>query len=187
MKFLFGDKKFLNAMFKLAIPIILQNLVFSSLNLVDGVMIGQLGESAVAAVGVANQVFFLVSLLFFGIGSGSAIFAAQYWGQRDTERIQSVLGLSLVMSISGALIFSLVAILFPVQVIPTTKRRSVIISPAGLLSSNRPLFRYERNHDAVEFDAINTGGIVCKCCCSRPYAVIEVRLHPVIRYSPMSS
>ncbi len=117
MKSLFGDKKFLNTMLKLAIPIMLQNLIFASLNLVDGVMIGQLGDSAVAAVGVANQVFFLVSLLFFGIGSGTAIFAAQYWGRKDTERIHSVLGISLLLSISGALVFSLVAILFPVKVI----------------------------------------------------------------------
>jgi len=128
MKFLFGDKKFLSSMLKLATPIMLQNLVFASLNLVDGVMIGQLGESAVAAVGVANQIFFLVSLLSFGIGSGSAIFAAQYWGRKDIKRIQSVLGLSLLMSITGALIFSLVAILFPVQVISIYSKDPTVIS-----------------------------------------------------------
>ena len=132
MKFLFGDKKFLNIMLKLAVPIMLQNLIFASLNMVDGVMIGQLGESAVAAVGVANQIFFLVSLLFFGIGSGSAIFAAQYWGRKDTERIQSVLGLSLMMSISGALIFSLVAILFPVQVISIYSTDPAVISQGSV-------------------------------------------------------
>jgi len=132
MKFLFGDKKFLNTMLKLAAPIMLQNLIFASLNMVDGVMIGQLGESAVAAVGIANQVFFLVSLLFFGIGSGSAIFAAQYWGQKDTERIQSVLGLSLLMSISGAAIFSLVAILFPVQVISIYSKDPAVISQGSV-------------------------------------------------------
>jgi len=128
MKFLFNDKKFLNTMLKLAAPIMLQNLIFSSLNLVDGVMIGQLGESAVAAVGVANQIFFLVSLLFFGVGSGSAIFAAQYWGRKDTERIQSVLGLCLLMSISGAVLFSLVAILLPVQVISIYSKDPAVIS-----------------------------------------------------------
>ncbi len=128
MKFLFGDKKFLNTMLKLAIPIMLQHLVFSSLNMVDGVMIGQLGDSAVAAVGVANQVFFLVSLLLFGIASGTAIFAAQFWGKKDTNRIQSILGLSLLMSISGALIFSLVAILFPVQVISIYSKDPAVIS-----------------------------------------------------------
>ena len=132
MKFLFGDKKFLNTMLKLAAPIMLQNLIFSSLNLVDGVMIGQLGESAVAAVGIANQIFFLVSLLFFGIGSGSAIFAAQYWGRKDTERIQSVLGLSLLMSISGAVLFSLVAILLPVQVISIYSKDPTVISQGSV-------------------------------------------------------
>ncbi len=66
MKYLLSDKKFLNSMIKLATPIIIQNLIFSSLGLVDGLMIGQLGEEAVAAVGIANQVFFLVSLFFWG-------------------------------------------------------------------------------------------------------------------------
>ncbi|MCJ7716894.1 MAG: MATE family efflux transporter, partial [Anaerolineales bacterium] len=117
MKYLFSDKKFLNSMIKLATPIMIQNLIFSSLGLVDGLMIGQLGEEAVAAVGIANQVFFLVSLLFFGITSGTAIFTAQYWGNKDVQRIQSVLGFSLLMSVTGALIFSSVAIFFPVKVI----------------------------------------------------------------------
>jgi putative MATE family efflux protein len=132
MEYLFGDKKFLNAMFKLAAPIMLQNLVFASLNLVDGVMIGQLGESAVAAVGVANQVFFLVNLLLFGIGSGSAIFAAQYWGRKDIQRIKSVLGLNLLMSISGALVFSVAAILFPVQVISIYSKDPTVISQGSV-------------------------------------------------------
>ncbi len=132
MKSLFGDKKFLNSMLTLAIPIMLQNLIFASLNLVDGVMIGQLGDSAVAAVGVANQVFFLVSLLFFGIGSGTAIFAAQYWGRKDTERIHSVLGISLLLSISGALVFSLVAILFPVKVISIYSKDPSVITQGSI-------------------------------------------------------
>jgi putative MATE family efflux protein len=114
---MFQDKKFFSTMLRLARPIILQNLIFSSLSLVDGLMIGQLGDDAVAAVGVANQVFFLVSLLLFGITSGTAIFTAQYWGQKDIHRIRSVLGLSLVMSTAGSLLFSLVAILIPTRVI----------------------------------------------------------------------
>ncbi len=111
------DKKFLSHMIPLASPIILQQFIFSSLGMVDSMMIGQLGETAVAAVGVANQVFFLATLLFFGITSGSAIFTAQYWGQKDIQRIQKILGLSLVMSMIGGLIFSLVAILYPEWVI----------------------------------------------------------------------
>lgn len=114
---LFQDKKFFSSMLKLATPIMLQNLIFSSLGLVDGLMIGQLGEGAVAAVGVANQVFFLVQLLLFGITSGTAIFIAQYWGQKDLKRIQSVMGVSLLMCIVGSSIFSIGAIIAPLKVL----------------------------------------------------------------------
>jgi len=95
----------------------LQNLIYSSLGLVDGLMIGQLGEDTVAAVGVANQVFFLLQLLLFGITSGTAIFIAQYWGQKDLKRIQGVTGLSLLMSLIGALFFFLGAIAAPLKVL----------------------------------------------------------------------
>ena len=104
-------------MLRLASPIILQQLIISSLGLVDVMMIGQLGETAVAAVGIANQIFFLVVLLFFGITSGTAIFTAQYWGQKDINRIQNILGLCLLMSLTGAFIFSIIAILVPDRVI----------------------------------------------------------------------
>jgi putative MATE family efflux protein len=114
---LLEDKKFLSTMIKLASPIMLQNLVFSSLGLVDGLMIGQLGEDSVAAVGVANQVFFLLQLLLFGITSGTAIFIAQYWGQKDLKRIRSVLGLCLLMSLISSLVFAITAIIFPLRIL----------------------------------------------------------------------
>jgi len=47
--------------------------------MVGVVMIGQLGEVPVAAVGLANQMFFLLQLVIFGITSGAAIFTAQLW------------------------------------------------------------------------------------------------------------
>ena len=127
MKDLLRDKDFFNTMIKLAAPIMLQNLIFSSLGMIDGVMIGQLGESAVAAVGVANQIFFLVNLLIFGIGSGTAIFAAQYWGVKDIPRIKSVLGLSILMATIGSSIFALISILFPVQVISIYSKDPLVI------------------------------------------------------------
>lgn len=113
LSFLLSDSKFLVKLLKLASPIMLQQLIFSSLGMVDTLMIGQLGDSAVAAVGIANQVFFLVTLLYFGVTSGSAIFTAQYWGQKDIPRINQVLGLSLMISLAGGGIFALAALLAP--------------------------------------------------------------------------
>jgi putative MATE family efflux protein len=75
-------------------------------------MVGQLGETMVAAVGVANQIFFLMNLLVFGVVSGAAIFTAQFWGKHDVPNIRKVLGISITLAVTGALIFFAIAELF---------------------------------------------------------------------------
>lgn len=77
------DKKFLRKTIAISIPIILQQLLNTVLNLVDTMMIGTLGQSTIAAVGLANKVFFVFTLLLFGIVSGSSVLTAQYWGNKD--------------------------------------------------------------------------------------------------------
>jgi putative MATE family efflux protein len=104
---------FWRKMITLAAPIALQNLVATLLNLVDTLMVGQLGDAAIAAVGLANQLFFLLMLFLFGISSGSAIFMAQYWGKRDLRSIHRVQGLCLALSALLSLVFGLVGLTAP--------------------------------------------------------------------------
>lgn len=110
------DRVFYRTLLHIALPIAAQNLVASALNMVDTIMIGRLGELEIAAVGLANQVFFLFMLFLFGVSSGSAIFTAQYWGKRDIASIRKVLGIGLATASLAAVFFSLMAILFPRQV-----------------------------------------------------------------------
>ena len=125
---LFNDKKFFKSLFRLAIPIALQNLILSSLNLVDTIIIGGLGETAIASVGLANQYFFLLNLILFGITSGSSIFTAQYWGNRDIKNIRRVLGLCLISGCSAALLFTLGGLFFPEQILSIfSKDKDVVI------------------------------------------------------------
>jgi len=100
-------------MLALAVPVAFQQLITAGLNMVDVLMVGQLGEASVAALGLANQIFFLLILFLFGITSGMAIFTAQYWGKGDTENIRKVLGICLVIAIFAASIFTLAATLIP--------------------------------------------------------------------------
>lgn len=124
---LFNDKKFFKSMLKLAIPIALQNLILSSLNLVDTIIIGGLGETAIASVGLANQYFFLLNLLLFGITSGSSIFTAQYWGNKDIKNIRRVLGLCLLTGCSAALLFTLGGLFFPKQILSIFSKDADVI------------------------------------------------------------
>ena len=111
------DRVYLRALFTLALPIIVQNGISSSLNAIDVMMLGQMGEVPVAAVGLANQVFFLLTFMMFGVSSGAAIFSAQFWGKNDLPGIRRVLGLALLLNTGAALLFMLAALVLPRQVL----------------------------------------------------------------------
>ena len=72
------DRPFLREMLTIAVPISLQQLINASLNMIDVLMVGQLGEASIAGIGLSNQVFFVFILLLFGLTSGMAIFTAQF-------------------------------------------------------------------------------------------------------------
>ena len=105
----FRDKDFFRAMLALALPIAFQQLIAAGMNMVDVLMVGQLGETSVAALGLANQIFFLLILFLFGITSGMAIFTAQFWGRNDVPNLRRVLGLCLTLALSASLVFFLLA------------------------------------------------------------------------------
>ena len=113
MRSFLGDKEFFSPLLKLWCPLALQQLIFSLLNLLSMMMIGQLGDSTVAAFGLAAQIAFLLQLLLFGVGSGSAIYVAQFWGKHDVRNIRRVLGVSLGLGLSGAAFFAFVALAIP--------------------------------------------------------------------------
>lgn len=125
---IFIDKKFYSSLVKIAVPIIIQNLILSSLNLVDVIIIGGLGDAAIASVGLANQYFFILNLLLFGIASGSSIFTAQYWGNRDVKGIRKVLGICVIISVIAAVIFTLAGLLFPEQILALFSKDSTVVS-----------------------------------------------------------
>jgi putative MATE family efflux protein len=107
------DRAFLREMLTIALPISFQQLINASLNMIDVIMVGQLGEASIAALGLSNQVFFVFILLLFGLTSGMAIFTAQFWGKQEVAPIRKVLGMSILITSVIALIFTLAATLFP--------------------------------------------------------------------------
>ena len=82
-----NSKAFYQQMFAIAIPVALQSLLTSFLNTLDTMMISSLGDASIAGVGLANQVFFLFTLICFGINTGSSVLFAQYWGVRDVPQV----------------------------------------------------------------------------------------------------
>lgn len=123
----YQDPEYFSNVQKIAIPIIIQQLMFSGLNLLGVVFVGQKGDASVAAVGLAGQVAFLLNLVHFGIISGAAMFTAQFWGKRDILNLRRVLGLCLMLSISASLIFFALAQLIPAQILSIYSKDPVVI------------------------------------------------------------
>ncbi len=111
------DRSFLKEMLWIALPISFQQLINASLNMIDVIMVGQLGEASIAALGLSNQVFFVLILLLFGATSGMAIFTAQFWGKQEIEPIRKVLGMSIIATSLFASFFTLAAVLIPQKVL----------------------------------------------------------------------
>jgi len=111
------NKVFYSTLFGLAVPIVLQQMISSSLNLVDNVMIGQLGSTNIASVGLANQVFFLMSLILFGTYSGVSIYIAQYWGNKEPEKIKNVMVIGLTFGVFVSSIFFIASFFAPSAII----------------------------------------------------------------------
>jgi putative MATE family efflux protein len=107
------DREYTSNLLRIAVPITTQNFLTSLLNVIDVTMLGQLGEISVAAVGLANQIFFLLMLMLFGTNSGVGVFTAQLWGKRDLVNVRKVLGIGLMIGLTGSFLFTLLALLFP--------------------------------------------------------------------------
>lgn len=110
---MFEDREYIGRVLSIALPVSLQMLLKMIVNFIDTVMIGKLGESAIAGVGLANKYFFVFVLLVFGVESGSGVLASQYMGNNDIKNIRKVLGLGLLLSLTGGIIFATTAFIMP--------------------------------------------------------------------------
>jgi MATE family, multidrug efflux pump len=123
----YKDPDYFSNIQKIALPIIIQQLMFSGLNMLGVILIGQKGDASVAAVGLAGQIAFLLNLVHFGIISGAAMFTAQFWGRHDIPNLRRVLGLCLMLAISASLIFFTLSQLWPAQILRIYSKDSLVI------------------------------------------------------------
>ncbi len=117
LKRMFQDKEYFKTLVVIAIPIVLQNLIASSLNMLDTIMVGMLGEAEIASVGIGNQIFLLFNVMIMGLSGGCGIFIAQYWGQEDVKNIRRVMGVCLISAAIIASVFTVIILMFSTQIV----------------------------------------------------------------------
>lgn len=127
-------KNFFRSTATLVIPMALQNLINTGVNAADVLMLGKAGKIAISAASLGSQVYFILSLIFFGLTSGASVLTAQYWGKRDIKTIEKVLALTMKVSFIIALLFTAVVVIFPTRVMHLfSSETEVIVQGANYL------------------------------------------------------
>ena len=115
--YLHQPKGFYKHLFLLALPVIVQNFITTSLGFLDTFMVGLLGSDQMSAVTVANVPVFIIQLIVFGLQSGSSVLISQYWGRGDRESINRVMGIGFFIAGGVSVLFAIVLCAFPAQVL----------------------------------------------------------------------
>lgn len=107
------SRQFYKSLFTIVGPIALQNLISAAVGSADVIMLGYVGQDAIAAVNLASYVQFILFLFFIGLSSGVVMLAAQYWGKKDTYSIETIFGIGVKIAASIGLVFGLLAFFVP--------------------------------------------------------------------------
>lgn len=129
------EKKVFNARLKtLAVPLALQSLLNALVGASDALMLGRLNQDSIAAVSLANQLFFVMTLFTGAITSAAGVLIAQYWGKKDYKNAGRFLAMAIRYSILISLVFFIAALVFPEAVMRIfTPESSLITIGAGYL------------------------------------------------------
>jgi putative MATE family efflux protein len=111
------NENFYRVFIKLTLPLICQQFLNVSLNLADNLMIGRLGETAIASVGFANKYYMVFNITLFGAFSGCSIFIAQFYGKKDYEILKKIFAVMIMLAVFFFSIFGFLGYFFPEFVI----------------------------------------------------------------------
>ena len=106
-------KKFYGTICKIAIPVILQNMITMGVNLMDTVMLGSYGEVQLSGSSLANDFINIFHILCMGMGGGAAVLTAQYWGAGDIPSLKKSITIMLRFCFALAALFTIVTFFFP--------------------------------------------------------------------------
>lgn len=116
LKALRREPGFYRSLIALALPMILQNLITTSLGFVDTFMVGLVGSNELSAVTAANTPIFLLQVVIFGLMSGLTVMVSQYWGQQDMESINRCMGVVIYVGLAISAVFAAAFVFLPYQV-----------------------------------------------------------------------
>ena len=181
-----SQKKFIGLLLTLALPISFQNLLTCSMSVIDILMVGQINETAIAAVGIANQFVFIFIVIQFGIHSGVSIFTAQYWGKRDISRIKHLSGIGIASGLTVAVFFSIISLVFPEQLMSLFSRDETVVTlGAGYLKITGTIFAFSAVSFSLMLNLRAMGFVRVPLICSLVAVSLNIFLNYILIFGKL--
>ena len=79
---------------RLAVPIMMQNMITIGVNMADNIMVGSLGENALSAVALANQFINIYQFSCMGLGQGASIMTSRFWGMKNEKALKQTIAIT---------------------------------------------------------------------------------------------
>lgn len=110
-----GGDPFYRHLFRLTLPVVVQNLLSAAVNSADVVMLNYVSQSAISAVSLASQYASILFMVYYGLGTGATMLCAQYFGKGNMRAIQVVEGIAMRFSLGMSVAFSALTLFVPGQ------------------------------------------------------------------------
>jgi putative MATE family efflux protein len=123
-----GEKEFYKNVAKIAVPIALQGLITTGVNMMDTIMIGTVGETQLSAVSLANQFINIFHIFCMGIGMGASVLVARYYGMKDKPALKKTVAIMLRLCLAMATLFCVATVLIPEQIMKIYTTETDIIT-----------------------------------------------------------
>ena len=144
-----GRKEFKKQLMSLSVPLALQNLLTALVGASDALMLGRLTQDAIAAVSLANQIAFVMSLFYSVAIVAASVLISQYWGKKDYLNAKRFLGMAIRYALGIGIIFTIGAYFFAEELI-------------GILTNEQELIRIGADYlRIVSFSYVFTSVLRC--------------------------
>ena len=113
MKHFLEDRLFFRTVISIAVPMMLTQLITSSVNLVDNLMVGMLGDAAIGSVAAVNRYYMIANFAAMGLTNAGAVFIAQYFGAGEETHMKETFRTVLLVSFLIMTLFTVTGLVMP--------------------------------------------------------------------------
>lgn len=122
------DKNFYKKMVQTALPIAVQSVIMTGVNMVDTIMLGALGETALSASSLATQFVQLFTFLCMGISMGASVLTSRYWGARNFDSLRKTITVALRFTVVLGILFTILDGLIPQQIMQLYSNEADVVA-----------------------------------------------------------